>query len=373
MPLDDKTAVAAAEQSSTSAPSNDAPLRVREAAELLGKRREQEAKAATAEDKTRERTRGANGKYAPAATESGPDSPGPDAAPTEASGETKETDPAELPSIEPPKSWDKTERDWFATLPPERQQSIAEREGKRDADYSRRVSEQTRLTQAAEALHQQAQQAQQQYQQALPTLLQTLQNQVAGEFSDLKSMDDVRKMANEDPFRYARWDAQQKQIQLVGQEVAATQQRMQQEQTANFTSWAAEQDKTFTETVKDFSDPVKAPKLREGIVKYLTEARGVPRETLPDLWNSPLFRDARMQGIVYDAYQWHQARTAAKDAVAKAPPAAQRPGTAPAKGAANDALIQQLEAKLDNPKMSTREQIATAAALLAAKRAGGKK
>ena len=371
MPLDDKTAAPAAESSSTLAPANDGPLRVREAAELLGKRREQEAKAATAAETTTERNRGANGKFAPAATESAP-VPGQDAAPTEASGETEVADPAEAPSIDPPKSWDKDQREWFATLPPEQQQKIADREGKRDADYTRRVSEQTKLTQAAEAAHKQAQQRQQQYEQALPTLLQTLQNQMAGEFTDIKSMDDVRKMANEDPFRYAQWDARQKQIQLVGQEVSATQQRMQQEQAANFATWSAEQDKAFTELAKDFADQAKAPKLREGIVNYLTEVKGVPRETLPDLWNNPLFRDARMQGIVYDAYRWNQAQAAAKAAVPKGPPAAQRPGVAPAKGAANDAIIQQLEAKLDNPKLSTREQIATAAALRAARRAGGK-
>jgi hypothetical protein len=47
-------------------------------------------------------------------------------------------DPAETPSIEPPRSWSKEDKELFNTLPPETQQRVAERERARESDFLKR-------------------------------------------------------------------------------------------------------------------------------------------------------------------------------------------------------------------------------------------
>ena len=349
--MTDPTTAAPAASESTSAPAIPAegPLTVRQATEARQYRLRQPEPTPGAAPDTKQPQPRVNGRFAKAdeADQSSTEEVQ-DAAPIEASGETESADPVEIPSIDPPKSWTKEDKEWFAELPPDKQARIAERERSRDQDFSRRQNEATQARQAAEAERQAALKLRQQYEQTLPNLLQTLQSQTAGEFADIKTHDDVVKMATDDPFRYARWDAQQKQIARVRDEVAATQRQQEQDQKTQFEAWSAEQDKKFTEQAKDFADPVKAPKLREGIVNYLTEVRGVEKEALPGLWSNPLFRDARTQAIFYDAYRWNEAQKAAKAAATKPTPAPMRPGTAPDKGASAAATIKQLEAKLAN-------------------------
>jgi hypothetical protein len=75
-------------------------------------------------------------------------------------------------------------------------------------------------------------------------------------------------------------------------------------------------------------------------------------------------RDHRVQLLVRDAILWREAKAKAKAAVAKPLPPVQRPGTSQPKGAAQEAVIQNLTKKLD-----ASGSLKDAAALLKARRA----
>jgi hypothetical protein len=152
-------------------------------------------------------------------------------APEEARGEAETADPeaAALPPIEPPRSWTKDDKELFSSLPRATQERIAERERLRESDFLRRQNEAAELRKAMDAERGKVEQARQQYEAALPALLQTLQQQQAGEFADIKTIADVEKLAREDFSRYALWDAQQKKIGAVLQELNAVQARQVQE------------------------------------------------------------------------------------------------------------------------------------------------
>jgi hypothetical protein len=75
-------------------------------------------------------------------------------------------------------------------------------------------------------------------------------------------------------------------------------------------------------------------------------------------------RDHRVQLLVRDAILWREAKAKAKAAVAKPLPPVQRPGTSQPKGAAQEAVIQNLTKKLD-----ASGSLKDAAALLQARRA----
>ena len=182
-------------------------------------------------------------------------------------GETESADPAaesrpeagtDLPPIEPPRSWTKEDKDLFTSLPRATQERIAERERSREGDFNRRQQEAAEKSKALEAERSKAEQARQQYEAALPQLLQTLQQQQAGEFADIKTLADVERLAREDWPRYALWDVQQKKIAEVGQHLALAQQRQAQERVQHFAEFARREDDLFKEKVPDMADAKKS-------------------------------------------------------------------------------------------------------------------
>jgi hypothetical protein len=337
------------------------PISVREAADRLGARREA---AAPIEDKP-PLSRAPDGRFAGSQATESPPKEDDAAPPTEATGETQADDPAELPPLDPPRSWSKEQRERWSGLDRDTQQYLLDHDRGTSDSVRKAQNEAAQIRQAAEAAKTQAEQARQQFETGLNDLLMRLSQD--GEFEDIKTPADVEKLANDDPFKFARWQARQQNISLLQQQATHLRQQREAEQRTQFESWATEQDKAFTEMVKDFADPEKATKLRAGVVNYLTEVRGVPADTIPQLWQNPMFRDARMQAIVFDAVRFHEGQKAAKAAIPKSVPAPQRPGTAPSKADAQKADIAVLEQKLDKAT-SERDQIAAAAALRAAKR-----
>jgi hypothetical protein len=240
--------------------------------------------------------------------------------------------------------------------------------GRAKAISSNDKTEATEKTKALTAKEQAAEQARQQYEHAAQNALSVLQQQQASEFADIKTHADVQKLATDDPFRFAQWQARQMQINAQAQEVEHLNRQRDQEKANTFKTWAEEQDSKFTKKFPEFADKEKAGKVREGIVSYLTNDIGVPEGHLPKLWDTDLFRDAMFQEVVYDASRFRAAQKAAKAAVQKPVPQVQRPGVVQGKGEARQADITALTQKLDKAT-STRDQIAAAAALRAAKRA----
>ena len=289
-----------------------------------------------------------------------------DAAPDQdqPSGETQATEPeGNLPPIEPPRSWTTEEKERFKSLPRELQAYLSEREQERDRDVRRRQNEAADERKAAQAEREAVARARQQYEAALPVLLQTLLQQQAGEFADIRTLADIEKLAREDFGRYARWDAQQKRIAVMSDELRATQQRQALELSQQWAHFAEQQDQLFADKVPDIVDPGKAPKLRESAVNVLKD-RGFGEQELAQLWNGQAaisLRDHRLQLLVLDAVKFADAQRAAKAALTKPVPPVQRPGVAQQK--TGDAEIQALKQKLERTG-SARD----AAALVAAQR-----
>jgi len=353
------------------APAGNGPLTFHQAVGALARRRhgDEAAGETTAADQPQHDAGPQREAAARATTESAPTEP--DAAPDgdQPSGETHATDePAEAPPIDPPASWTKDEKERFKALPRDTQEYVAERERARDAEIRRGQNEVAEQRKVLAAEQQVAHAARQYYERALPDLLQTLQLQSAGEFADVRTHDDVRRLAEQDPSRFVRFQAAQMQIAQITQEAQAIQQRNLHEAALRLTAWAGEQDARFLAQFRELTEADKGAGARATMARYLTEVAGVPPGELAELWNLPLFRDARMQRVVYDAARFHAAHEKAKSATAAPKPPVQRPGTAPAKATSQDATIKALEQKLASAT-TTREQIAAAAALRAAKRA----
>ena len=348
---------------SDTAPAKDAPLSIREAADAFAQRRQaqdtpqQEAPAESVE---------------PAAPEisSYEEDGAPAYEPPSVDDDQGQVDPAEQPSIEPPRSWTKEEKEAFKLLPPDKQASIADRERKREAEIRRGQNEAAEIRKAAEAERQRAEQARQQYEAALPQLMQQLNAQQSAEFADIRSHADVVKMAEEDPFRYAKWDALQKQRQAAWGQHQQAQQRQQQEQAETFKNWATEQDKLISERIPELADPKKAEAVQKAARSYLTDTLGWDADKIGKLWSGQeklSARDADFQLLINDAAKWRAAQKKAAEVSAKPVPPVQRPGTAVSKADAKATEIQALTRQLERAS-STQEQLRLASQLRALRR-----
>jgi hypothetical protein len=295
----------------------------------------------------------------------------------EAPGETQEADPAEeQPSIEPPRSWTKEAKERWNSLPRETQEYLAEREQERDREVRRSQNEAAEKLKGLTAKEQAVEQARQQYEAALPILAQNIQASMSAEFADIQTMADVQKLAQEDWPRYARWDAQQKQLAAVQQEHQTALERQNAERAAKFAEFAKAQDALLIEKVPDLADKDKAAKLQKAALGVLHDA-GFTDQELSQSWNGEgafNLRDHRWQAVVikaakYDAAQQTVAEkvTAAK---AKPLPPVQRPGVAQPKGAQREATIQALTQRLD--KSSGINALRAASQLIAERRRGGR-
>ncbi len=209
-------------------------------------------------------------------------------------------------------------------------------------------------------------QAKQQYEAALPALLQTLQSQQAGEFTDIKSMADVERLAREDWPRFSVWQAHQMKIDAIQRETAAVQQRQADEQKTQWSDFTKRQDELFLEKAPELSDQAAASKLQTASVEMLKDIGFTPDE-LGKLWNGQgglSLRDHRIQLLIRDGVRFREAQQKAKQAVAKPVPQVQRPGVAQGRNAASEANLQALTQRL-----SQSGSLKDAARLLAAQRA----
>jgi len=269
----------------------------------------------------------------------------------EAPGETTPpVDPAaELPPIDPPRSWTAEDKEIFRTLPRATQENLAARDRARETEFRRGQNEAAELRKAMDAERNEVTQARARYEQALPALLQTLQEQQRGEFADVRTMADVEKLAREDWPRYALWDAAQKKIAAVAQEVQAAQHRQAQEYQAQWNNYATRQDQLLLDKVPDLSDTTKAQKLADAAAAVYRDV-GFSEDELRALWSgqaSVSLRDARLSQIVIDAARWREAKANAARAVKPGLPPVQRPGAAASRPSAGEVDIQALEKKLE--------------------------
>jgi hypothetical protein len=276
-----------------------------------------------------------------------------DAAPGESQDPGEKTEgadrEAELPPIEPPRSWTKEDKDLFANLPRATQERIAERERLRESDFLRRQNEAVEKLKGLSTKEQVMEQARQQYEAALPTLFAMLQQQQAGDFADIKTLADVERMAREDVGRYARWDVAQRKIADVAQQLVAAHARQAQERQEKFAAFVRAEDEALRAKLPDLADPAKADALQKACLATLT-GLGFAETELAQSWQGQKdlsLRDHRVQLLIRDATLWREAQAKAKAAATKPVPPVQRPGTARPAGEAQTQQIENLSKRLE--------------------------
>ena len=282
-------------------------------------------------------------------------------------GETRGDDQgAERPSpIEPPRSWTKEDKELFRSLPRDTQERLADRERSREADFLRRQNEAADKSKGLTAKEQAAEQARAQYEQALPQLLQTLDQQLRGEFADIKTAGDLEQLARENWPRYVLWDAQQRKIAAVQQHVQAAQARQALESATRWQSFVRDESAKFVEKAPEFADQKVAAAMVQQAGELLRDLGFTPQE-LDALWHGQgtvSLHDHRIQLLVRDGMKYREAQAKAKAAQQRTVPNVQRPGPAPARNADADERVKDLTQRLDQSG-----SLRDAAALLVAQR-----
>jgi hypothetical protein len=340
----------------------EGPLSAREAAASLADTRLKDAARERRDDEQQGEAPGAERKDGTAETESPPQGEG--TAQETGPGETQGDDQAE-PSIAPPRSWTKEDKELFKSLPRETQERLAERERSREADFLRRQNEASERLKGLSAQQQEADTARAYYEQALPALLTGLQSQTQGEFADITSPADIERLAREDWPRYILWDAQQKKLTAIQQQVAAARVRQAQENAMRWTAFARDEDVKFLDKAPEFSD-LKVLADATQHAKDLLKELGFTEAELGQLWHGQAgvsLRDHRMQLLLRDGVKYREALEKAKAAQQRSVPHVQRPGPAPARNADADDKVRSLDERL-----TTSGTLKDAAALIVAQR-----
>lgn len=282
---------------------------------------------------------------------------------------TDEADPAEVPPIEPPRSWTKEAKDRWSSLPRETQEYLSVRETERDREVRRSQNETAEKLKGLTVKEQQVELARQQYESALPALLQTLQQQMAGEFADIRTQDDVNKLAAEDWPRFARWQAHKMQVDSLQAEAKSNQERQSHEFRNKWAEFASKEDAALLERAPELADKARSQKIADGAVAVLKDI-GFDDKELAAAWNgenSVSLRDHRIQLLILDAMKYREAKVAKP--VAKPVPTVQRPGVSKSQGAGNSEVIQALTDQLSRTGSLRAAQELRAAQLKSQRRA----
>ena len=309
-------------------PASDAPITAREAADLISGKTDK------------------------------PSAPEADAAPERPSGETDGDDPPKEP-IEAPRSWTKADRQAFASLPRDTQERILALDRTRELELRRGQNEAAEQRKAAEAMAQQAEQAQAQaraaYEQSLPQQALLLDAQYREEFGT-PSWSDLQDWQRNDPLKYQAWDLAYKRLTHASAELQAQQaqqyqqQQLQQQQyMQNAEAWKNEEALKFQEKAPEWKDPKTYQSKVAEVLDYMEEI-GYPRQEIEGFATNfvPIqIHDHRFQLIVRDALRYREAVKATKQPARNAVPPVQRPGSAPAKGEAQEARFKDLNRQLD--------------------------
>jgi hypothetical protein len=253
------------------------------------------------------------------------------------------------PPLEPPSSWSQAARERWANLDRETQDFLRQREGESEAARLKVENEAAAERAAIETERRSLGEARSHYESALPNLLAALHQEQARDFSDIKSLPDVEKLAREDWPRYVLWDAQQKRIAAVEAELKGASERQEREHTLSHAARVQRELDLFIEKAPEIADPAARSRLQDAALGMLHEL-GFSDGELKQMWSGHKdisLHDHRLHLIIRDGLRYRDAQKAAREAAAKPVPPVQRPGVGQAKGAAHDALVQNLARRLD--------------------------
>lgn len=271
-----------------------------------------------------------------------------DTAPTIEAGTTVEDQGAEpeLPAIEPPRSWSKDAHERWSKLDRETQEFLASRDSEDQKAIKRSLQEAAEVRKAAEAEQTKAKQEREQYVAKQSAYTQALETALQNEFGDIRSMDDVRKLQAEDPFRFQQWQLRQMEL---GQAKAEQQENERQSAAERQNEWAKftkEESEAFENDVPEFK--AKKDEYTKKAAEVLVEL-GFSNDELGKLASGKekisLF-DRRMQRLLFDRIRLSEIKAAVPKAMPKPVPPVQRPGPAAPRGAAQAADLRSLNQRL---------------------------
>ena len=225
-------------------------------------------------------------------------------------GESEGEGDPESPVIAAPSSWPAEARDAFAKLPADLQKVIRERDAEQTAAFNRQVNEAAEKRKSADAELLAASQERQQCVQSLAVVVDKLIKQTAGEFVDIRSSDDLERMAAQDPARFIRWQARAQALQAASSEMQAAAERERQEQETRFNGWLGEQRSKLLQAIPELADPAKAKSMVAEQTDYL-KSIGFNSQEIGSVL------DHRMAVVIRDAALYRKSQAAAKTATAK--------------------------------------------------------
>lgn len=354
------------------------PISIADAAGMLGKQRETDA-AAKPVDPPKDQT---SSNEPPADTGPVQDDPPRERADDEntapdddqvrddADETTDKDDPAEdLPPIQPPRSWSKEDKALFKDLPRATQERLAERERSRETDFLRRQQQIVEMAKAVQAKDQATDQAKTRYETGVEQLSEQLNAFIAGQFQDVKSWDDVQRMAVENPVRYNEWKVATDRAQALQAERARIAHENQQRQAQAFQNYEREQTAEFLKSAPEFADPKQGPQLAAETNAMLRDDYGLSEQELSALWGGAQVSalDHRFRLLIRDALAYKKTKAGLKPKPNPNPkpasPPPQRPGTPLAKGEAVNGALAKAQQNL-----ARTHSVDDAVALLRAKR-----
>lgn len=154
--------------------------------------------------------------------------------------------------------------------------------------------------------------------------LTALQIQLAAQFPDIRTLDDLAKLAQDDPARYIQYDVQAKRLQAVQQVHASA-------MTEQRAAWMAQEQEKLTKAIPEIADAVKGPALRTRLVEFAREQGYTPEQInsaasadVVILHDAMMYRDS-LRHKEAEAAKQAKAIAAAKDK-AKDAPKVQKPG-----------------------------------------------
>jgi hypothetical protein len=285
----------------------------------------------------------------------------------EATGETDEGAPADEPLRELPRSWSKDKADVWAKLDPAAQDILLEQDKRASAEIRRVQNEAADKLKGLTAREQAAEQARLAHETRAKEALNVLMREQVRDFPDVRSMEDVTRLAQTDPLRYIQWQAHQQELQAQAAVTQEAEQRTTQEKQGKRSAYQVEQDAKLKELIPDFADAKKLSAARDRALPLLTEY-GLDLDTL-NKWAETdagfeILQHHGFQRIVADLMKSRDA-DAARQKASQAPinkqvPPVVRPGSR--QPASNSALQSATQAFNLNPTAKN------AAALAVAKR-----
>ncbi len=238
------------------------------------------------------------------------------------------TDPAadeDSETIQPPGSWQASDRELFRSLPAALQERIAAREQQRERAVNEALRETAAQRRAADGERAAFEAERQRFQQQLDALVLSARHELASEFADIRTPADLVALAQKDPARYAVLRARQDALQHAQAEQTQLHARAVEQQSAQLRTVIEQEKKALIEKRPDLKDKAVRDRLARDLREYAVSAGYTPDQFDSNLSHVNLL-------ILEKAMLYDRAQRAKADAVSRNVPRVQTPGTAATRG-----------------------------------------